>query len=170
MADGVLRALAEAGPSARAVYWAHNAHVRANGKTAGAFLRAALGCSYVAVAQTFGEGSFVAQLPNDVDDRLAVSTLPRAADESIENVLAPLADGPVVAAWPCGVDAASVPEWLRAAHPMHWVGALWTPGSVASAATRPFDLLHDFDGVVYTPRVTADEILAGRPHVPSRQR
>ncbi len=169
MADGVLRALAEAGPGARAVYWAHNAHVRTTGKTSGAFLRAALGCGYAAIGQTFGEGSFVAQLPNDVDDRLLVSTLQRAADESIESVLAPLASDAVIAAWPCGVDAAALPEWLRAAHPMHWVGALWAPGSVPSAATRPFDLVHDFDGIVYLPRVTADEIPAGLPHVPARK-
>jgi erythromycin esterase len=169
MAGAVLRALAEAGPGARAVYWAHNAHVRVAEKTSGGFLRAALGCGYAAVAQTFGEGSFVAQVPNDVDDRLAVSMLPQAADESIESVLAPVAGGPILAAWPCG-DAAPLPEWLRAAHAIHWVGALWTPGSAPSAATRPFNLVHDFDGVVYLPRVTADEIPTDRPHVPPRQR
>jgi erythromycin esterase len=170
MANAVLRALDEAGPDARAVYWAHNAHVRTNGQTSGAFLRAALGCGYAAVAQTFGEGSFVAQVPNDAGDRLAVSTLPRPADESAESVFALFAEAPVVAAWPCSVDGASLPAWLRAAHPMHWIGALWTPGSAPTAAMRPFDLLHDLDGVVYLPRVTADEVPAARPHIPPRRR
>jgi DNA-directed RNA polymerase specialized sigma24 family protein len=32
-----------------------------------------------------------------------------------------------------------------------------------------FDLVHDFDGIVYLPRVTADEIPAGLPHVPVRK-
>jgi erythromycin esterase-like protein len=170
MAAAVVRALDASGPTSRAVYWAHNAHVAVRGQTAGALLRAALGCRYAAMAMTFGAGSFVAQVPNDIDDRLAISTLPAAPDDSIESVLAPIASSTTVVTWPCGVDVATAPEWLRTPHPMHWVGALWAPDSVPSAALRNFDLLHDFDGLVYFPRVTAEEMPTDRPRIAPRAR
>lgn len=158
MADAVLRALESGGPGARAIFWAHNAHVTTRGTwPAGSILRASLGCDYAAVALTFGEGAFLAQVP-DAPDRLEVSTLPPAAPESIENVFAPLAaTTPVIATWDCPIDPATLPQWLRTPHPLHWVGALWTPGSAPSAAFRPYDLVHDFDALVYIPRVTAEE-------------
>jgi erythromycin esterase len=170
MADAVLRALSEGGKDARAIYWAHNAHVAARGPATGALLLSALGCGYMPVALTFGAGSFVAQVPNDAEDRLAVSEMPVAPEESIESVLAPLGKSPLVAVWPCGIDAMTAPEWLRVAHPMHWIGALWIPGGLPSAAFRPFDLLHDFDGVVYVPRVTAEDVPTDRPRIAPRVR
>ena len=168
MAAAVIRALEASGPASRAVYWAHNAHVAVRGQTAGALLRAALDCRYAAMAMTFGAGSFIAQIPNDLDDRIVASTLSQSPDESIETVLA--ASTPTLTAWPCGVDASSAPQWLRAPHAMHWIGALWTPDSVSSAAFRPFDLLHDFDGVVYVPRVTAEDVPAAHPRIAPRAR
>lgn len=148
------RLLAELEGGGRAVFWAHNAHVaNARRETTGSLLRTALGCGYAPLAITFGAGAFLAQVPDET--RLAVSELPQAADESVESVFAPL--GFSMTAWPCGADPASAPQWLRAPHPMRWVGALWTPGSLPSAAVRPFDLLHDFDGLIYVPRVTAEE-------------
>jgi erythromycin esterase len=171
MADAVLRALARGGPDARAVYWAHNAHVTTRGKApTGAVLRATLGCRYVAVAVTFGAGSFLAQVPNDPADRLMVSTLPAAADESIESVFAPFATAPVLAAWECAEEGASLPEWLRASHPLHWVGALWVPGSAPSAAFRPYDLVRDFDALLYFPVVTAEDAPTDLPQRPARVR
>jgi erythromycin esterase len=166
MAAAVMRAL----NNQRAVYWAHNAHVAARGQNAGALLRSALGCNYAAMAMTFGAGSFVAQIPNDADDRLVVSTLPQAPNESIESVLAPIGGSASIALWPCGVDAASAPEWLRVPHAMHWIGALWAPDSLPSAAFHPYDLLHDFDGIVYFANVAAEDVPANRPHIPSRVR
>ena len=53
---------------------------------------------------------------------------------------------------------------------MHWVGALFTPGSAPSESFRRFNLLKDFDGVVYFPRVTADEAPTDRPLIPARKR
>jgi erythromycin esterase len=179
MAVRVLRALQESGASAKALYWAHNAHVTHppnSNRSAGALLRSTLGCEYGALAITFGEGAFVAQIPNDLEDRLAVSALPPAPDESIESVLAELNAEGALATWPCSTERnrstkiESIPEWLRKAHLMHWVGGLYTPGSVNSAAFRPFDLLNDFDGVVFLRRVTADEIPTDRPLIPARKR
>jgi erythromycin esterase len=152
----------------RAVFWAHNAHVAATrGQTAGALLRSALGCAYAPLAITFAEGSFVAQTPNDAADRLQVSTLRAPADESFESVLAPL--GNALISWPCGTDPSAAPPWLRTSHAMRWVGGLWQPRSLASAASRPFDLLHDFDGVVFLPTVTAEDLPSQRPRIPARK-
>jgi erythromycin esterase len=154
----------------RTIYWAHDAHVAARGNATGARLRAALGCGYAPVAVTFGQGAFIAQLPNDPGDRLQRSTLPPAPPESLESTLALLGDGPTLTTWPCGDARTAPPEWLRAPHAMHWVGGIWTPGSLPSAALRAFDVLHDFDGVVYLPEVTAEEIPADWPLVPARKR
>ncbi|MEA2336033.1 MAG: hypothetical protein QOE82_40 [Thermoanaerobaculia bacterium] len=166
MAANIVRALG----TQRAVYWAHNGHVSVRGQRAGALLRTALGCDYAAIAMTFGAGSFVAQIPNDIDDRLAVSTLPQSPDESFESVLAPITTSATITAWSCGIDPTTAPEWLRAPHPMHQVGALWAPDSVPSAAFRDSDLLHDFDGVLYFPRVTAEEVPRDRPRIAARVR
>jgi erythromycin esterase-like protein len=52
----------EAASTSRVVYWAHNAHVAApeNGRTTGAILRGVIGCDYLPIAITFGEGGFLA--------------------------------------------------------------------------------------------------------------
>ena len=179
MAARVLRQLHETGASAKVVYWAHNAHVAhtvASYKTVGALLRETLGCEYAALAVTFGEGAFIAQIPNDPEDRLAVSVLPPAPDESVESVLRELNSGGTLAAWGCATASAnninikSVPEWLKAAHPLHWIGGLYEPGSPNSAAFRNFNLLQDFDGIIFLPRVTAESIPADRPLIPARKR
>jgi erythromycin esterase-like protein len=177
MAARVLRALEEQGASTKAVYWAHNAHVAhppGSNRTTGALLRSTLGCQYAALALTFGEGAFVAQLPNDLEDRLVVSTLPPAPDESIESVLRELYSDSTLATWSCVTQAnsigPSVPEWLKRPHPMHWVGGVYTPGSVRSAAFRNFHLLPDFDGIAFLPRVTAEDIPTNRPLIPARKR
>jgi erythromycin esterase len=174
MAANVLRALEEGGPRSKALYWAHNAHVAHHDRApssnvTGGVLRASLGCGYQAVAQTFGEGSFTAQRPNDVEDRLEVSALPRNPVESIESVAANAADEDAFFAWGCLDSSTVVPAWLRRPQPMHWVGGLWIPGSPASEATRPFELLADFDALVYFTGVTAEEIPTDRPRVAPRR-
>jgi erythromycin esterase len=173
MAVNVLRAIEDAGSSSRAVYWAHNAHVaspQGSSRTTGALLRGVLGCNYGAMAVTFGEGAFVAQIPNDLEDRLAISLLPPAPDESIEGMLSLLRSDSALATWPCSVETTSLPEWLTQPHFMHWVGALYTPGSVSSASLQSLNLMRNFDGVVFLRRVTADEIPTDRPLIPARKR
>jgi len=155
----------------RGVYWAHNAHVAAprNGQTAGTVLRNALGCDYAPLAITFGEGAFIAQVPNDALNRLAEFRLPAAPDESVEGVLRNVASGNVVATWDCSVDP-SAPPWLARPQPMHWVGGLYTPNAALSSAFQSFDLLRDFSGVIYLQRVIAEGIPADRPAVPARRK
>ena len=160
-------------PSDRVLYWAHNSHVAnvLGGRfpSSGAYLRQAIGCKYAAIALAFGEGAFVAQIPNDVEDRLAVNTLPPAPEESIEGVATMTYPGAIVATWGCE-RTGTVPEWLRIAHVMHWVGGLYSPSSLPSSALRPFDLLAQFDGIIFLPRVSAEEIPLNRPLIPARKR
>jgi erythromycin esterase len=176
MASRVLRALDTRGARTRAVVWAHNAHVMHrpdSDRTAGDVLRRALGCGYVALATTFDQGAFLAQVPNDPQDRLTVSTLPPARDETVEGMLRSVRPGGVVATWDCplaGQEVRALPTWLRTPHPMRWVGALWQPGTIPTAAFRDFDLLRDFDGVAMVPRVTAEADPGDRPVVPLRVR
>jgi erythromycin esterase len=171
MAAEVLRAAqGQEGPTRKVVFWAHNAHVAARNQTTGAVLRSALGCNYAPVAITFGQGDFVAQIPNDLQDRLAVSTVPANEGETIESVLAKVQTGPLMASWPCGSARPDVPEWLGKAQSMHWVGGLYAPSTPASGAFRSFDLLHDFDAIIYFPKVSAEEIPVDRPLIPARQR
>lgn len=171
MAVEVLQAAeGQEGSKRKVVFWAHNAHVAVRNQTTGAVLRNALGCNYAGVAITFGQGDFVAQIPNDLQDRLAVSTVPMAEGDSIESVLATVQAGPLMASWRCGSARPGLPEWLGKPRPMHWVGGLYAPSTPVSGAFRSFDLLHDFDAIIYLPKVSADEIPLDRPLIPARQR
>jgi len=174
MAAEVLRGLeASPGSGKKVVYWAHNAHVTHTGaryQPTGTILRNALGCRYAAVAVTFGGGDFIAQIPNDLEDRLAPNTLPVAEGDTFESVLAKVRTGSTLASWPCDTRAQAIPAWLEKAQQMHWVGGLYKPGSPASSAFRSFSLLHDFDAIVFLPHVSADEIPKDRPLIPARKR
>ena len=175
MALNLFDALAKAGGKAKAVYWAHNSHAAhtqnrsANGTTAGGWLRQWLGCSYAAIGASFGEGAFVVQMPNDPTDRLWIAQLPPSPAESIDAVLSKMRTGASIAAWPCRVDSTTAPAWLGRAQPMHWAGGLLAPGSSPSGSFRSFDLVRDFDGVYFIPRVSADEMPTDRPLVPGRK-
>ncbi len=173
MAARVLAALDQAGPQSHAVYWAHNAHVAhvpGSMRTTGSVLRSVLGCQYGALALTFGEGTVLAQMPNDAEDRLAVTALPAGPEESIESVLSALHEPGAVASWACDVEEASTPKWLQIPRNMHWVGGLHAPNSLPSAAFRSFNLLQDFDGIGYVRRTTAEEIPSDRPVIPARKK
>jgi len=164
---GALRATAT-----RAVYWGHNAHVSAaatNWGPTGGLLREALGCGYVAVATTFGSGAFVAQRPNDPEDRLLISSLPPAAEETIEDVLAGTGPAPRLIAWGCG-GAGTPPAWLAQPRPLRWIGGLYASDTLPQATYRPYRLTDAFDGIVYFPRVAAEAIPTDRPRVPPRIR
>jgi erythromycin esterase len=171
MAVNLLAALQSA-PQGKAVVWSHNAHIAATddrspaSRPMGSWLRAGLGCQYGALAVSFGRGSFLALIPDDNVDRLAISTLPAAPPESIDGVLMMVHDAGTVASWGCDSGAGDLPAWLRAPQPLHWVGGLFTPGTDPREAFRPFRLVNDFDGIVFIPVVTAEAMPAPPPRVP----
>jgi hypothetical protein len=71
--------------------------------------------------------------------------------------------------WGCE-QAKQVPQWFNIPRKMHWVGGLYQPGTNAMEALRPFAVPDDFDGVVYLPKVTAEDVPVDRPLVPARKR
>ena len=164
MAVNLLRALDRAPAGTRAVYWAHNAHVAVapsrspRFRTSGGLLREALGCAYRAWGTSFGSGGFVAQRLGDRSHRLEISTLPRPPAETIDGVMGQLFGGPAFATWDCAMNPEQAPSWLRAPQLMHWVGGVFDPSGPPSSAFQQFELLRDFDGMFYLPRVTADEM------------
>lgn len=171
MANRILRSL-EGSAATKAVYWAHNSHVahpKGSTGSAGALLRDVLGCAYAAIALTFGEGAFVAQIPNDREDRLAVSSLPPAPPGSLEEMLGQAGQHRKLVTWGCERQE-DTPEWFNIPRKMFWVGGLYDPGTNPREALRPFAVLEDFDGVVYLPKVTAEEVPRDRPRVPARKR
>jgi hypothetical protein len=68
--------------------------------------------------------------------------------------------------WGCIDDRAAVPPWLVRPQQMRWVGALWLRGSDPAQASRPTRLPDEYDGLLYLPRVTAEDIVRDRPSVP----
>jgi hypothetical protein len=77
--------------------------------------------------------------------------------------------GGAVAAWGCDTSNASAPAWLQSPQKMHWVGALYAPGTLPSEAFRSYSFLKDFDSLAYIPEVTADDLPATRPVIPARR-
>lgn len=173
MAVNVLTALRQAATPPKAIYWAHNSHVSAaatNWGPTGALLRQALGCAYRAVATTFGRGAFLAQVPGDAENRLLISTLGDAGEETIESVLAGTGSGARFAAWDCGERAAPPPPWLREPRPLRWIGGIYAPDTLPGATYRPYRLTEAFDAIAYFPAVTAEDAPSTRPRVPPRPR
>jgi erythromycin esterase len=171
MAVALLRAVDESPGPPKAVYWAHNAHVATTptrwGPT-GALLRQVLGCGYRAVAATFGEGGFVAQLPDDPDYRLRVSSLPPAAEETLEGVFALVRPGAHLAAWDCDAGAAQAPAWLAPERPLRWIGGIYAPDTPPSLTYQPYRLVGAFDAIAYFPRVAAEDIPPDHPEIRPR--
>jgi erythromycin esterase len=159
MAANLLRAI---GPRTRAVVWAHNLHVShppsrtGNAAPTGQILRELLGRDYRAVATSFREGGFVAQLPNDPDDRLFRFTLPPSPVESIDAVLGTMGLDDALVTWPEEEPEETVPAWLTKPQPMHWIGALFSGEWLSHQWVQPQRLVADFDGVVFLPKVQAE--------------
>jgi erythromycin esterase len=153
MAENLMR---EIGPDRRAVFWGHNAHVAHppdnRGQRAPTGGRLAELTPYVAIAITFYEGGFLAQLADDPQRRLQTFTIPAAADESIDAVLG--AFGDAIVTWPDGADGA--PPWLLGPRAMHWIGALFSKDLAPNQWSRDASLLGDYDGVVMFRRVDAE--------------
>jgi hypothetical protein len=71
-------------------------------------------------------------------------------------------DAAAVATWGCDSGTSQLPPWLQSPQPLHWVGGLFTPGTDPSEAFRPFRLVHEFDGIVFFPVVTAEPLTDDR--------
>jgi len=141
----------------RALYWGHNAHVahppdkRGERATSGGRFAERTG-AYAALGLSFRDGGFLAQLPNDLQDRLQTFNVRAADPDSIDGVLAPL--GRAIVTW--RGDRAAPPAWLAEPRPMHWIGALYSEAPIPDQVYRPTRLLDEYDGVVVLDHVDAE--------------
>jgi erythromycin esterase len=149
MADNALRALEHYGPGARAVVWAHNAHIagdrEAEPPMMGVHLRTRLGADYRAIGSAIERGSY--QAWDAKSNGLKEFAIAPAAAGSLENTLA--AAGRPVAI----LDLRSLPasgvaaEWFRAFQVMRQYDGLFDderpPGwtSTMTIAARDYDAL-----------------------------
>ncbi|HVG24865.1 MAG TPA: erythromycin esterase family protein [Thermoanaerobaculia bacterium] len=155
MADNFFRAVPA---DARAIVWAHNAHVSTNDRSSykplGALLRNAYGTRYYALATSFNRGSFRAQVPGSTPPDVRSFTLPAALPGTIDALLAamrmPLAIVDLRADAP-----PPVASWLAEPRRMHWIGALWSDANTGAQAFQPFVLTRDFDGVLFVENTSA---------------
>jgi erythromycin esterase len=170
MADNALRALEHRGPGARAVVWAHNAHVSRNPEAEppmmGVHLGARLGADYRAIGSVLGRGSYQAF---DATARgLKDFTIAPAAAGSLEDTLA--AAGPPIALLdlralpPSGTAAA----WFRAFQVMRQFDGLYDderPSGWASARTI---VAREFDALSFVAVGTAARKRRALPSSPQR--
>lgn len=157
MAENFFRAMQRT-PGARAIVWAHNAHVstsdRSSYKPLGALLRSVYGAAYYALATSFHGGAFRAQVPRSSPPDLRTFTVPAAPAGTVDATLAalrlPLA---IVDLRPAPPD--TVAAWLAEPRRMHWIGALYADTFTEAQRFQPFILHRDFDGVVFVESTTA---------------
>jgi erythromycin esterase len=151
MADNALRALEHRGPGARAVVWAHNAHIAgdrdAEPPMMGVHLRARLGARYRAIGSVLGGGSYQAYdaKVNGLNDFLIAP----AAPGSLENTLAaagrPLAILDFRALPASGVAA----EWFRAFQIMRQFDGLFDDDRPPNWASTRTIVARDYDALAF---------------------
>jgi hypothetical protein len=120
-------------------------------------MRDLLGPGYGSVAVSFREGGFLAQLPDDPPDRLALFSVGPTPPESIDAVLDAMGLGEAISAWPDDGRGAA-PAWLAQPREMHWIGGLFSDAWLPHQSTRAYQLLSDFDGVVFFRKVSAETV------------
>jgi erythromycin esterase len=157
MAENAMRALERHGRGARAVVWAHNAHVAGNAEAAprmmGVHLRGQLGLAYRAFGTVLGRGSYQAVDHTTMLPRTS-TVAPSARPGSIEHTLA-RAGHPLAA-----FDLREVPqagaagEWLRAFQPFHQFDGLYDDDRPQGWASPHAILTRDYDAVLFVAEGT----------------
>jgi erythromycin esterase len=132
MADTVQFLLANEGPEARAILWAHNGHIGRSAlfgfQSLGGHLRKALGKNYLPVALTFGHGLFRAYAhPMDQGLEQMVYEVAGASAASLDTAFT-VPELAIMAIDLRGIPARGpVREWFREAHPMKGIGGGFNP-------------------------------------------
>ncbi len=151
MADNALRALEHRGPGARAVVWAHNAHIagdrEAEPPMMGVHLRKRLGAGYCAIGSVLGGGSY--QAWDAKVNGLNVFAIAPAAPGSLESTLAaagrPVAILDLRALPATGVAA----EWFRAFQVMRQFDGLFDDERPPGWASTLTIVARDYDALAF---------------------
>lgn len=171
MADNAMQVLAHHGPDARAVVWAHNAHVFGNAQAepqmAGVHLRQRLGTAYRAFGSLLHRGEYQAA---DGSNRLRTFAVPPTVPGSLEDAFA--ATGAPIAA----LDLRAVPrtgtisEWFGAFQAMRQFDGLYDDqrpegwASPSTIVTRDYDaLLFVAEGAAARPLPSARAMYGDAP-------
>ena len=151
MADNALRALEHYGPDARAVVWAHNAHIagdrEAEPPMMGVHLRVRLGTDYRAIGSVLGGGAY--QAWDAKTNGLKEFPIAPAAPGSLENTLAaagrPIAILDLRALPASGVAA----EWFRAFQVMRQFDGLFDDDRPPGWASPRTIVARDYDALAF---------------------
>ncbi len=167
MSDVLLGELADSGPNAKAVLWAHNAHIakspmRSMGTeelAAGGHLANALGTRYYAIGFAFGSGAFLA---NDMADGKWIYRT-YGVDEppvgSLEFPFAGIVQTPSLIDLRSDSGDAEVEAWKIAGHGQRWAGGYRVPEGIREISRDVNNLLptypsEAFDALVFLPQTT----------------
>lgn len=171
LAELALAALDAAGGDARAVLWAHNAHVsrgalshlQSDELAMGGHLGAALGERYYALGFVVGEGEFQALDRDDKGSwgfrRYRIAPAPAG---SIEAELAAARDESFLVDLRGAPTSGAISDWLSAPHGYRWAGGYNVPADFFESSKDVSKLMPmiprvEFDGLAFLARTSAAE-------------
>lgn len=145
--------------NSKLIIWAHNTHVSTKNygfKPMGTYIKELNGANYYAIASSFNEGSFNAQIPYSYTNppQVMLFTLPASPQGSIDWILKETRKGNAFFNLRSPGNIA-VTDWLSIPQRMHWVGGWFSDKYSAANYMQPFTLKTDFDGVMFFEKVTA---------------
>jgi erythromycin esterase len=153
-------------PGAKMVLWAHNAHISRVPRMMGDHLSRRYGAEYLAMAQTFGTGSFNAVFVSNANVNLDLRSysVTGLRDESIENVFMAIGlDRLIFDARRLRSDSSAAAEPLQGLLSMRSVGATYRPGNGPTGYQVPYSFRSDYDVIIWFRTATASTLL---PYLP----
>ena len=177
MGEMLLEELRRAGPSAKAVFWAHDGHVLhaplrylgSDELATGGMLARELGADYVAVGFAYGAGEFHALAKDDAGawSFVAHSTAPPPPG-SMEDAFHRARPGSFFVDLRAAPSAGPVAEWLAAGHGQRWYGGYGVPEDAFEQSKDATKLLPtfprgDYDALVYLERTTPSRPFRATP-------
>ena len=167
MAKNVVWLLEEAGPDAKIILWAHNAHI-ANRETSswrsmGSYLKETYGEELVILGFAFDHGSFNAytcDFEADQCGELDSHYIPAASADSYEWYFTAAGIPQMILDLRDVSTTSPATAWLEGPRRFHSVGAAYNP-DFPEPYSREYDLVTEFDVIIYFEETTPS-ILLGR--------
>lgn len=159
IAENLIHLIERAGPDARFVVWAHNAHVSVNPilwsgePTLGSCLRAQFGRGYYAFGLEFHQGSYLTRTgrPDDRAGDLREATLPPAPAGSVPWHLSRTGLGALLLDLRAPVGDRAVEGWLQTPRATQW--AYWNYEQGSHCGELAFG--DHYDGIAFVDRTAA---------------